>query len=102
TIEPGRGHFEVVGVVDDALRIDEVTDLPAQPPAVVDTHAPHLVHEDPEDAATTVAAPLDVDERETVMAHHRRDHVLDACLLLVVLHPRLEPCPRRKARARAP
>src|SRR5207244_5317155 len=71
-VQPGGGHFEIVGRFDDRGRIEHVTDLPAHPLTVPDPDTAGLVDEEAQDPARTERAPLDVDPFEPVVTQNGR------------------------------
>ena len=93
-IQPGGGHFEIVGPFDDRGRVEHVPDLPAEPFAVPDPDTAGLVDEETQDPARTERAPLDVDQLEPVVTQHRYHDLLDLDLVGLhrVVHGAL-PCP---------
>ncbi len=76
-VQPGGGHFEIVGRFDDRGRIEHVTDLPAHPLTVPDPDTAGLVDEEAQDPARTERAPLDVDQFEPVVTQNGHHDLLD-------------------------
>jgi hypothetical protein len=85
-VQPRRRHFEIVRLLDEAGGIEHVADLAADALAILDAHALRLVDEHPQDPAWPVSAPLEVDEREPVIAEYGLQRLLDSELPFVFSH----------------
>src|SRR5437899_1836646 len=87
-VETWRRDLEVIPSLDQRGRIEHVAELSAQAFAIPDAHTARLVHVEPQHPARPEPAPLEVDELEPVIAHHRYDHPFDQDRPFRLIHPR--------------
>src|SRR5712691_921223 len=86
SIQSRRRNLEVVGILDQSLDVDEVTDFAAHPLAITNRHTTRLVDEHAEDRTRPPRMPFEVDELEAVVAKHRLNDFFDPDAPIFVLH----------------
>ena len=62
SLEAGRRHFEVIGMIDQILDIKELSDLTTDIGTVIDGHAFFPVDKETQDPAMSFPAELDIDQ----------------------------------------
>ncbi|HXD97585.1 MAG TPA: hypothetical protein VN646_13630 [Candidatus Acidoferrum sp.] len=85
-IQPRRRHFEIVRLLDQAGGVEHIAQLSADALAVLDAHAARFVDEQPQHPARPVSPPLEVYERQPVIAEYGLNGLLDPELAFVAVH----------------
>src|SRR5712691_6517654 len=77
TVEPGRGHFEVVRLCQKTRHVQHIARFVTEALTIGDARSARLVHEEAQRPAPTLAAPLRVHQLEPVGVQNRRQDSLD-------------------------
>jgi len=86
TIQPRRRHFEIVRLLDEAGGVEHIAQLAAGALAILDAHTVRFVDEHTQHPARPVSPPLEVYEREPVIAEYGLQRLLDSELAFVFVH----------------
>jgi len=85
-IQPRRRHFEIVPLLDETGGVQHVTHLAAGALTILHPDTVRLVDEHPQHPARPMPAPLEVYERQPVIAENGLQRLLDSDLAFVFLH----------------
>jgi hypothetical protein len=85
-IQSRRRDLEIVRLLDQVRRVEDVSHFPTEAAAVLDAHPPWLVDRQLQYATGTVRPPLQIHEREPVIAEYGQHGLLDSEFTFVLHH----------------